>query len=479
LDIQTANQDRTRPTKKDVHAGTRSPFALVPEDKMAAFTFNFVLDDDDNNNIDDDDDEKLAAARTIADGKFPADSEESCCVVASPPDSASASCGGRNDTTSARPFHWVENLPLLLEDRSQEELIYKEIPIVSSSIKKTAVAATRTTTTTEESSVLRVVDLHFSSYKKPTGGGGGDDADNADIIESSSPALHHINQKRTSDSSTADIVTGVYEGGAKVWECSLDLVDYLAVEMDNEMAEKNANSSSNDNNSDDIGWPAKVWEIGCGHGLPGCYLLHRWIVGRQRQRRSSSDDPTTSSCWSITFSDYNEEVVLDATLSNLVLNAHIGMPPAAAAVNSSSDNDIDESRVENTSRIIQVDDVARHIRLGAGDWMDQSARMMVDTIGRPETFDLILAAETIYTEQSCREMVTLLRRHLEPDRGVALIATKRYYFGVGGGVDCFRSYAAAATTAPTTTTTALSVESVHVIDHGSGNIREILKVTIA
>jgi hypothetical protein len=464
---------------------------------MAAFTFNFVLDEEDDDNKNNIDDKKLAAATTIADEKFPAD-EESSCVVVLAPDLSGRGTTNSTSTASARPFRWVENLPLLLEDRSQEELIYKEIPIVSSNNSKRAsttqsAVVAATTTTTEESNVLRVVDLHFSSYKKPTGGGSGDhdDDNDADINESPiSPPLHdHINQQRTSDSSnTADIVTGVYEGGAKVWECSLDLVDYLAAEMDHAMAEKNNNNNnSNDNNSGDSSdcWPAKVWEIGCGHGLPGCYLLHRWLVGPQRrqrrQRRSSlSDDPTTTSWWSITFSDYNEEVVLDATLSNLVLNAHIGMP-AAAAVNSSSDNDIDndESTVAKTSRIIQVDDVARHIRLGAGDWMDQSARMMVDTItGRPETFDLILAAETIYTEQSCREMVALLRRHLEPDRGVALIATKRYYFGVGGGVDCFRSYAAAS--APTTTTaTALSVESVHVIDHGSGNIREILKVTIA
>lgn len=26
----------------------------------------------------------------------------------------------------------------------------------------------------------------------------------------------------------SDLVSGVYEGGLKIWECSLDLVDYIA-----------------------------------------------------------------------------------------------------------------------------------------------------------------------------------------------------------------------------------------------------------
>lgn len=54
---------------------------------------------------------------------------------------------------------------------------------------------------------------------------------------------------------TSDVQTGVYEGGFKLWECAVDLVGYMR------------ESSSP--------MPAKVMELGCGHGLPGIYALQQ------------------------------------------------------------------------------------------------------------------------------------------------------------------------------------------------------------
>uniref|UniRef100_A0A7S0CBI4 Uncharacterized protein n=1 Tax=Proboscia inermis TaxID=420281 RepID=A0A7S0CBI4_9STRA len=85
-----------------------------------------------------------------------------------------------------------------------------------------------------------------------------------------------------------------------------------------------------------------------------------------------------------------------------------------------------------------------------------------------ETFNIVLASETTYTIQSCNQTALLLRRHLKPQAGVAYVATKRYYFGVGGGSDAFREAA---------TKLQLRVDVAGVYDDGKSNIRELLKVT--
>ena len=50
-------------------------------------------------------------------------------------------------------------------------------------------------------------------------------------------------------------VTGVYEGGLKIWECSIDLASFLT------------------DQNDDIGMSKlKVLELGCGAGIPGIVM---------------------------------------------------------------------------------------------------------------------------------------------------------------------------------------------------------------
>jgi len=58
-------------------------------------------------------------------------------------------------------------------------------------------------------------------------------------------------------------------------------------------------------------------------------------------------------------------------------------------------------------------------------------------------FDLILASKTTYTPKAAQDTAYWLCNHLKPHTGVGLIATKRYYFGVGlgacGGSDAFQN----------------------------------------
>ena len=87
-----------------------------------------------------------------------------------------------------------------------------------------------------------------------------------------------------------DLVPGKYEGGLKVWECSIDLCRYLA----------------QDNN--EINIEGHILELGCGHGLPGCWVLKQAISNKNEDK-----------CY-VTFSDYNEFVLKDVTIRNVTMN---------------------------------------------------------------------------------------------------------------------------------------------------------------
>lgn len=54
----------------------------------------------------------------------------------------------------------------------------------------------------------------------------------------------------------SDLQTGVYEGGFKLWECSLDLVRFVE-------------------RLPGFTMPRRVLELGCGHGLPGIHALQQ------------------------------------------------------------------------------------------------------------------------------------------------------------------------------------------------------------
>lgn len=62
----------------------------------------------------------------------------------------------------------------------------------------------------------------------------------------------------------------------------------------------------------------------------------------------------------------------------------------------------------------------------------------------------------------------MVLRHLAPG-GHALVASKRFYFGTGGSTQHFRDAA--------TATGRLLCSDAAVVDTGSGNIREVLRVT--
>uniref|UniRef100_A0A1A9WXL1 protein-histidine N-methyltransferase n=1 Tax=Glossina brevipalpis TaxID=37001 RepID=A0A1A9WXL1_9MUSC len=87
----------------------------------------------------------------------------------------------------------------------------------------------------------------------------------------------------------SDLVPGVYEGGAKIWECTEDLLNYMST-----------------NNSSDWWTHKRVLDLGCGAGLLGIYAYKQ---GAQ-----------------VDFQDYNKDVLQQITIPNLLINVSEQVP---------------------------------------------------------------------------------------------------------------------------------------------------------
>ena len=127
----------------------------------------------------------------------------------------------------------------------------------------------------------------------------------------------------------------------------------------------------------------EVLEVGCGQALPSIAAMYH---GARR----------------LTLHDFNAEVLDSCTTSNIVRNLSI--------LHS-------EGAVSSSGRCSFVH----------GDW---------DDFWPVRRFQYILGSDVTYDEEACAKLARILRRCLATD-GVALIATKKYYFGTGGGVEEF------------------------------------------
>lgn len=185
----------------------------------------------------------------------------------------------------------------------------------------------------------------------------------------------------TAAENSTDLIPSVYEGGLKIWECSVDLVEYL---LENGM-----------------GFQGKrVLEIGCGAALPGIYAL---LQGAE-----------------VHFQDYNDDVIEYVTIPNVLLNVA---------------QQHKQCQLE-TATFDVLETARKYCRFFAGDWGS-----VVDFIN-PERagemmYDVILTSETIYAVESHAKLYHFIERHLRKPDGVAYVAAKTHYFGVGGGTRSF------------------------------------------
>lgn len=181
---------------------------------------------------------------------------------------------------------------------------------------------------------------------------------------------------------TEDVRKTVYEGGLKVWEGTNDLLAVLGDYSD-----------------------SSVIELGCGAGIPACLQIYKALKANKPGR--------------FVLADYNTSVLRLITIPNVVLawiEATKGLE-ANGEINLTAEL-IDECAADLKARQISVQFIS-------GGWSPE----FVALASGP--FDLVLASETIYSLDSIVSFTDVLTA---VKSRIALVAAKKVYFGVGGGV---------------------------------------------
>ncbi|GMI70520.1 hypothetical protein like AT4G14000 [Hibiscus trionum] len=212
----------------------------------------------------------------------------------------------------------------------------------------------------------------------------------------------------------SDLVPGIYEGGLKLWEGSLDLVKALRSEIQNGHLSLKGK---------------RVLELGCGHGLPGIFAC---LEGAAETH----------------FQDFNAEVLRCLTIPNV--NANLA----------------EKSQPDNASEA----------RFFAGDWGEIHQLLphaheseMNSEHGQATGYDVILMAETIYSISAQRNLYGLIKKCMIHPHGVVYMAGKKHYFGVGGGTRQFLSMLEKEGV--------MSATLVTEVADGSSNVREVWKLS--
>ncbi|ESQ56278.1 hypothetical protein EUTSA_v10025872mg [Eutrema salsugineum] len=191
-----------------------------------------------------------------------------------------------------------------------------------------------------------------------------------------------VNTKEVFGLPNSDLVPGVYEGGLKLWEGSIDLVKALEKET------KTGNISFSGK---------RVLELGCGHALPGIYAC---LKGAD----------------AIHFQDFNAEVLRCLTIPNLNAN------------------------LSEKSPSVSLGDT--EVRFFSGEWSEVHQLLPLVNDGEADKkggYDIILMAETIYSISAQKSLYALIKKCLACPDGAVYMAAKKYYFGVGGGTRQFLS----------------------------------------
>ncbi|WCJ27620.1 hypothetical protein M5689_009351 [Euphorbia peplus] len=218
----------------------------------------------------------------------------------------------------------------------------------------------------------------------------------------------------------SDLVPGVYEGGLKLWEGSLDLIKALRTEV------QHGNLSFTGK---------RVLELGCGHGLPGIFACLEGAAV-------------------VHFQDFNAEVLRSLTIPNVNVNLSKRL-----------------SKETNCDPEVET-------RYFAGDWSEihrclphiqSNEKENCSSRECPESgYDTILMAETIYSISAQASLYELIKKCIHRSHGVVYMAAKKHYFGVGGGTQQFLSLL--------DKDGVMGSKLVAEVADGSSNVREVWKL---
>lgn len=187
----------------------------------------------------------------------------------------------------------------------------------------------------------------------------------------------------------SDLITGVYEGGLKIWECTYDLLEYIDDEGETFTGKR-------------------VLDLGCGAGLLGILALKRGAI-------------------KVDFQDYNSTVIEQLTVPNVFLNCE----------------DDDETEEQNSSppskrkALNASQKLLDRCGFFSGDW-NSFLTLMQNKTSSPK-YDIIFTSETIYNTDYYSSLHSVFCGLLAED-GIVYLATKSHYFGVGGGLLLFEKF---------------------------------------
>ncbi|EFX03503.1 hypothetical protein CMQ_431 [Grosmannia clavigera kw1407] len=225
-----------------------------------------------------------------------------------------------------------------------------------------------------------------------------------------------------------DVKTGIYEGGFKSWESSVDLVKTLL---------------NPDRESPSFSRPSTVAaSMLC---RPGHSRVIEWAcatrAGRTVERHSLY--PLT-----FTVADYNPSVLNLVTLPNLILVWALQQRREDPALKEAFDFEQEELHLTTdvkTAFCVFLQKTRIGFTFMSGGWSSEFVRLLYtneEVFGSDGTNTLMLGAETIYSPFALASFSDTLLAFLRRERGTtanaaAVVAAKKLYFGVGGSLDDF------------------------------------------
>ncbi|KAG5362352.1 Histidine protein methyltransferase 1 [Yarrowia sp. C11] len=205
-----------------------------------------------------------------------------------------------------------------------------------------------------------------------------------------------------------DLKIATYEGGLKAWECMLDLTKVL----------------------EGCKWTqGSTIELGCGQGLPAIYLIQRLLKSGNSGK--------------VTLADYNDSVLSLVTAPNVLLNLcnMLTVEELSSLQSSNEDTAEGQTRVQEgeldvtTALVDRIEQLLQEkgveVEFVAGAWSPEFVRL----VGQ---YSLVLASETIYSLDTLPVFTNTLLNITEAG-GDVLVAAKKVYFGVGGGIHEFET----------------------------------------
>lgn len=172
-------------------------------------------------------------------------------------------------------------------------------------------------------------------------------------------------------------------------------------------------------------------QVGAGTAIPTLVVFQHFLT----------IPDSVNSAIHISLADYNQVVLETTTIPNLLLTWYFAR--SAAYPPREGDLEITEDLLRQFLR--DLEDKSIHISAISGAWCNAFCDLLVPFDGlRPQSLiqTWFLASETIYSPTTINKFTKVLMRTLKKAESVgsiamALVAAKKVYFGVGGGVDEF------------------------------------------